>query len=171
MGKGATSRRASAATIARCDVPAYTRRMLRSLRHHRVLQSLAVLAVALMLVAPLISRWCQLPLAQPMCTSQAAGAAASAHGARHPMPGMGAAQHHVMDALAFHHAAPAQDAGAHADACDYCVLAARLLGALALVVLCLLQLRPSKPAAPTRTHAWHALRWPALGARGPPLAA
>ncbi|MCW1978744.1 hypothetical protein [Xanthomonas campestris] len=145
--------------------------MLRSLRHHRVLQSLAVLAVALMLVAPLISRWCQLPLAQPMCTSQAAGAAASAHGARHPMPGMGAAQHHVMDALAFHHAAPAQDAGAHADACDYCVLAARLLGALALVVLCLLQLRPSKPAAPTPTHAWHALRWPALGARGPPLAA
>ncbi|GAE52223.1 hypothetical protein XPU_3755, partial [Xanthomonas arboricola pv. pruni str. MAFF 311562] len=55
------------------------------------------------------------------------------------------------------------------EACDYCVLAARLLPWLALLVLCLLQARPAPAPVHRQARATSTVRWAALGARGPPL--
>ncbi|MGN5529636.1 hypothetical protein GTJ46_03795, partial [Xanthomonas hortorum pv. gardneri] len=56
---------------------------MRSFRHHRWLHLLACLAVALMLVAPLISRWSQAQSVEPMCMS---GPALDAGGGSPPGP-------------------------------------------------------------------------------------
>lgn len=149
---------------------AYTAPMSPAHRH-RLLHLLACLAVALMLVAPLISRWSQARAPEPMCMSgpvpttaaavHVGHAPAQAHSAVPPEHAMAGAMHHAGD----------HDAALHGEACDYCVLAARLLPWLALLVLCLLQRRPVPMPLPTTVRAWSALRWTALGARGPPLAA
>lgn len=63
------------------------------------------------------------------------------------------------------------DAATHGEACDYCVLAARLLPVLIVALLCLLQLRPTPAPVFTQASVRAVFRWAALGARGPPLAA
>ncbi|GAE59660.1 hypothetical protein XPN_1566, partial [Xanthomonas arboricola pv. pruni MAFF 301427] len=105
---------------------------------------LACLAVLLMLVAPLISRWSQAQSPEPMCMSgPALDAGGSLHADHQALPAQTAAHHH---AAAAPPAKPntGDHAGAHGEACDYCVLAARLLPWLALLVLCLLQARPRR---------------------------
>lgn len=119
----------------------------------------AAVATLLMLFAPLLSRALQAP----------AAVAATAHMA-HEMPGMD--HHHAAHAPA----APGQAHGdtsanphaAHGEACDYCVLAMRLLPWLALLVL--LASVPIRPLLPvSRQGVFPAsLHWPAHPARGPP---
>ncbi|WP_434987768.1 DUF2946 family protein [Xanthomonas melonis] len=147
--------------------------MLGSFRHHRLLQRLACLAVLLMLVAPLISRWIQMPAQEPMCTSGVSASIDTASLA----PGQFASHQHASHQHASHHAGHAaattphagdHAAASHGEACDYCVLAARLLPWLIVAVLCLLQLRPSPISAASAAPHRAALRWAALGARGPP---
>lgn len=147
---------------------AYTAAM-HALHRHRLLHLLACLAVALMLLAPLISRWSQARMLEPMCMSgpalstsaavHASHAPAQAHSAVPRDHGMPGAPQRAGD----------HDAALHGEACDYCMLAARLLPWLALLVLCLLQRRPVPMPLPAAVRAWSALRWTALGARGPPL--
>ncbi|WP_088060991.1 DUF2946 family protein [Xanthomonas fragariae] len=143
--------------------------MLRSFRRHRLLHLLAYLAVALMLVAPLISRLSQAQAGEPMCMNgPALDASSSLHADHLSMPLQTAAHRHASaDTTA--HLAGGHDAAMHGEACDYCVLAARLLPWLAWVVLCLLQLRPPPVPVHVKARTWSALRWAALGARGPPL--
>ncbi|MEQ8034340.1 DUF2946 family protein [Xanthomonas sp. WHRI 6106] len=142
--------------------------MLHTVRRHRLLHLLACLAVALMLVAPLVSRWNQARASEPMCTSgPALDTVAAQHAGHLPAQHAGHSQH----GSAASHRVGDQDAGLHGEACDYCVLAARLLPWLALLVLCLLRVLPSPTPGHTRLWAWSALRWTALGARGPPLSA
>ncbi|WP_115049775.1 DUF2946 family protein [Xanthomonas arboricola] len=141
------------------------------LRRHPCLHLLACLAVLLMLVAPLISRWSQPPSGEPMCTSGPALAADGSLHAGHPaMPTPPAAhQHDAAASPAVPHSG--DHAAAHGEACDYCVLAARLLPWLALLVLCLLQRRPAPVPVHRHARAAATVRWAALGARGPPLQA
>lgn len=140
-----------------------------SLRRHPCLHLLACLAVLLMLVAPLISRWSQAQSLEPMCMSgPALDTGGSLHADHQALPAQTAAHHH---AAAASPAKPdtGQHAGAHGEACDYCVLAARLLPWLALLVLCLLQARPAPAPVHRQARATSTVRWAALGARGPPL--
>lgn len=134
---------------------------------------LALLAVLLMLVAPLLSRALQAlpPLDQPMCST----------GSQSPaeQPDASSAEHALHAGMAGHAAGPSMSGddsriGAHATheyACDYCVLAARLLPWLVAVLL----LWPLLHAAvPRPCLTWAVLlpsRWPAHSARGPPLVA
>ncbi|MCL1499321.1 DUF2946 family protein [Xanthomonas nasturtii] len=142
--------------------------MLRSFRHYRLLPLLACLAVVLMLVAPLISRWSQTHSTEPMCTSVPALSADSSLQAGHQLQPPGAAAHrHHGDPLASQQAGT-HDAATHGEACDYCVLAARLLPLLVVALLCLLQLRATPAPAHMQAGAGSSLRWSALGARGPP---
>ncbi|MCC4616041.1 DUF2946 family protein [Xanthomonas campestris pv. asclepiadis] len=142
---------------------------MRLLSRQHCLHLLACLAVMLMLVAPLISRWSQAPSVEPMCMSgPALDAGGSLHAGHQAMPAQTAAHQH--DAAA----SPAkphtgEHAGAHGEACDYCVLAARLLPWLALLVLYLLQLRQAPAPVHWQARAASMVRWAALGARGPPL--
>ncbi|MCC4605247.1 DUF2946 family protein [Xanthomonas campestris] len=144
--------------------------MLHSFRRHRPMHLLACLAVLLLLVAPLISRWNQAPSQEPMCISGPAGSLAAAL----------LRQQGLLAPHASHHAGHASETGQHpgdhaaarhGEACDYCVLAARLLPWLVLAVLCLLQLRPTTLSTRVGGPRRAALRWAAHGARGPPLSA
>ncbi|XUP38138.1 DUF2946 family protein (plasmid) [Xanthomonas axonopodis pv. vasculorum] len=140
-------------------------------RRHRLLPLLACLAVALMLVAPLISRWSQAQLIEPICMGAPALSAARALHAGHrtPPPGMAADAHSGAVSKTQH--AGTHHAATHGEACDYCVLAVRLLPLLIVTLLCLLQLRPMPAPALPQASARSVFRWAALGARGPPLAA
>ncbi|WP_372183627.1 DUF2946 family protein [Xanthomonas axonopodis] len=145
--------------------------MLRLSRRHRLLPLLACLAVVLMLVAPLISRWSQAQPIEPMCMGAAALSAERALHAGHrtPPPGL-AADAHSGAVVNMPHAGT-HDAATHGEACDYCVLAARLLPLLMAALLCLLQLWPTPAPTLTQASARSVFRWAALGARGPPLGA
>jgi len=127
------------------------------------MQRLALLATLLMACAPVVSRWMQSAPswpAQAMCTTEGLRLADG-----------------VLLAHAGHAgiAAQAPDAApAHADhglACDYCVLAARVLPMLAFA----LPVPPVLPVlAPVETTAFPpptASPWPAHAPRGPPLRA
>ncbi|AUI91493.1 DUF2946 family protein [Xanthomonas oryzae] len=145
--------------------------MLRLCRRHRLLPLLACLAVVLMLVAPLISRWSQTQSTEPMCMSAPAlSAASSLHADHRYEPPVIAAQANPGAALAAQHPG-SHDAAIHGEACDYCVLAARVLPLLIVALLCLLQLRPTPVPAHIQASARSVFRWAALGARGPPLPA
>lgn len=142
---------------------------MRSLRRHRWLHLLACLAVALMLVAPLISRWSQAQSAEPMCMSgPALGMGGSLHTDHRAMLAQTAAHQHDSVVSPAKPQTGKHAAATHGEACDYCVLAARLLPWLALVVLCLLQIRPAPVPVHTHAHTGPVVRWAALGARGPP---
>lgn len=114
-----------------------------------LMHRLALLAALLLLVAPPLSRWQQARAAmpQPLCSQHAAG--------RAPAGDAGMAAH----------------AGHEGAACDYCLLAARLLPGPVLLLqvtpprpatVCESRLPPAAPAMPP---------WPAHAPRGPPLAA
>ncbi|WAW88030.1 DUF2946 family protein [Xanthomonas citri pv. malvacearum] len=145
--------------------------MLRLSRRHRLLPLLACLAVALMLVAPLISRWSQAQPIEPMCMGVPALSAARALQAGHRTQPTGMAADAHSGAVANMQHAGTHDAATHGQACDYCVLAARLLPLLIVALLCLLQPRSAPAPVLTQAGARSVFRWAALGARGPPLAA
>jgi len=146
--------------------------MLRSFSRHRLLHLLACLAVALMLVAPLISRWSQTRSIEPMCMGAPALPAESVLYDGHRTQPINTSVHHQYPgaALAPAHAGT-HDTATHGEACDYCVLAARLIPLFSVALLCLLRLRPTLAAKHRQASVRPVLRWTALGARAPPLPA
>ncbi len=139
----------------------YTSGVTRLSRPQRLLLQLAILATLLMVLAPLVSRALQAP---PMDHAAMAGmdhahmhhdAAAVGqsplHGQRSPTP-------------------PADPHAMHGEACEYCVLAMRLLPWLAVLVLLLPLLWRPRLVFPWSQQVLPALRWPAHAARGPPRA-
>jgi hypothetical protein len=132
-------------------------------RPQRLLLQLAVLATLLMVLAPLVSRALQAP---PMDHSAVEGMDHAAMG--HDMHDMAMAGHDQHNAATTAPSRPADPHAMHGEACEYCVLAMRLLPWLAVLVLLLPLLW-----RPRLTFAWAqqllpALRWPAHAARGPP---
>ncbi|WP_045728332.1 DUF2946 family protein [Xanthomonas sp. GPE 39] len=122
--------------------------------------ALAVLAVGLLLLAPLISRYQQALSSEVTLQGQAL---CTSSGLR--LPGLAGSVLAAQDEDGHHH-----DAGlAHAPACDYCLLAARLLPWVALL-LALLPWRcnPAPDVAVRSVFAAADLRC-AHPARGPPL--
>ncbi|MDV0440314.1 DUF2946 family protein [Xanthomonas sacchari] len=120
--------------------------------------ALAALALGLLLLAPPISQWRQARAEatalqdQALCTSGGlrlaalAGAVSAAHGGHHDDAGL-----------------------AHAPACDYCLLAARLLPWVALLLALLPWCCPSAPRAALRSRVVTAIARRAHPPRGPPL--
>lgn len=133
-----------------------------------VMARLAWLAIVLMLCAPLLSRALQTPMGTrfaELCTAQ--GLKQVALDA--PMA-MSKAMDHGDHAQAAGGGDPHALHGGEA-ACDYCLLAIRLLPVLA-ILLCWLRL-PRSAGPHAMAMAWPRARaaWPAHPARGPPLAA
>jgi len=116
------------------------------------MQRLAVVAVLLMLLAPLISRWQQshsLPMDDPLlCQSE-----------EH-------AQHHAGSSSKHHGKDQHED---HGIACDYCVLLTRLVPLLVWLCLFPIRLRTSAPDLHLALLAPQAAYWPVPPPRGPPL--
>ncbi|MBB4126925.1 hypothetical protein GGR77_002239 [Xanthomonas translucens] len=119
-----------------------------------------MLAIVLMLAAPLLSRWQQArsgdwaaAAASALCTSRGLQSILALPAAASPA-----------------HAGTHDDGGvAHGQACDYCLLAARLLPVLALLLLVLPWLRQPAPLATSRAPVVGTDIWRAHAARGPPL--
>lgn len=147
----------------------------------RLMQWLSVMAVALMLCAPLASRWVQSHgpwggavqalMAMPQAKTGAAGESMAGHhhhGQMHmeeAAPAAPLAQERTSPSPSGHdHDGHAQ----HGEACEYCVLGARLLAALVFTWL-LLPLLHARLPRPLR---WHAPRTAAPRRahtpRGPP---
>jgi hypothetical protein len=167
-------------------------------RPYAVFLQLAFVATLLMALAPLVSRWQQAHAGAPvmlMPTGMAhalptlpdahAGHAMPQHdGQYHVMqhgdmqpPGM---QHHAMamQPMAMHatpdvHDAPvpsppmSEHAG-HGDACEYCMMASRLMPWLAVLILLLPAMPVIAPRVLRAVPTPRSLRWPAHAARGPP---
>ncbi|MEG2806086.1 DUF2946 family protein [Stenotrophomonas sp.] len=168
--------------------------MNRRRRLFAVLLQLAFVATLLMALAPLVSRWQQARAEMPLMvmpsgmTHMMPPPAADAH-AGHAMGGLHA--HHAMamegmaipaDEMADHaghraaHDAPApsapplQDAHAgHGEACEYCMMASRLMPWLAVLMLLLPALPVVAPIVLRAVARPRSLRWAAHAARGPPL--
>ena len=123
---------------------------------------LAVVATLLMLVAPLVSRAVQM---QPVAV-----VAVVAEHMAHAMTGMDHAGHMqaMQEDTHEHDTAPTASHAAHGEACDYCVLAMRLLPWLALAVLLAPLLHRPVAFVQRRVELPTSLRWPAHSARGPP---
>lgn len=134
---------------------------------------LAVLAVVLMVCAPLVSRWLAAGAMDEICAQgQAESLAMVGMSAPPPMQAHDAADMH----MAHHSSMSMGDMGMsghvdHGALCAYCVLAANLLPGV-LILLVLLAAAPvSMPLPVWRRIPVHSLAWPAHPARGPPLAA
>ncbi|TYD32567.1 hypothetical protein CEK63_17640 [Xanthomonas sontii] len=119
----------------------------------------ALLAALLLVVAPVASRLLEdASLPVPMCTAAGLQAAADV------LP-----QHAAVHAGHDDASGAQRDHGPAHAACDYCLLAARLLPWLAIVLLLAAVLPPPRAATPLRHRVHAALRWRAHAARGPPL--
>jgi len=139
---------------------------MRAVIRYRPLQTLmarlACLAVVLMLAAPLLSRALQsasMPVLSEVCTTAGLtlmDTAMLAMPADHAMSKVSDGEHVL-----------------HADgaACDYCLLAVRLLPLLALLLAWLPLARGVLSTAVASIHRINLRAWPAHPARGPPLAA
>jgi hypothetical protein len=151
--------------------------MIRSRPFLTFMHRLALVATLLMVCAPLVSRWLQaLPGdAQPLCTSEGLREVMSV------LPQASAAHvGHAMHAVAatagdtYEGQRPVDEMADHTDhgfACDYCVLAARLLPWLAVALLLLPLLRAIAPQFRVLLLVPAAPHWPAHAPRGPPLLA
>lgn len=137
--------------------------MTRLSRPQRLLLQLAVLATLLMVLAPLVSRALQAP---PMEHAAMAGMDHAAMG--HDMHDMAMAGHDQHGAAPAAPNRPADPHAMHGEACEYCVLAMRLLPWLAVLVLLLPLLWRPRLVFPWSQQVLPALRWPAHAARGPP---
>lgn len=129
----------------------------------RLLLQLAILATLLMVLAPLVSRALQAP---PMEHAAMAGMDHAAMG--HDMHDMAMAGHDRHDAAPAAPSPPADPHAMHGEACEYCVLAMRLLPWLAVLVLLLPLLWQPRPAFLWSQRVLPAARWRAHAARGPP---
>ncbi len=161
----------------------YTDAVNRRRRPYAFFLQLAFVATLLMALAPLVSRWQQahadapvmaMPMGMAHPMPAAAITAADPH-AGHAMAGHAMAGHD-MAAHALHGDAPAtpvapllgEHAG-HGEACEYCMMASRLMPWLAVLVLLLPALPVIAPRVLRAVAAPRSLRWPAHAARGPPL--
>lgn len=157
---------------------------------YAALLQLAFVATLLMALAPLVSRWQQAQGPQVMLMPGGmAHVMPSAMGTDEPadMPppmdhhGMG---HHdmAMHDMSTHDMStpraastdpaprPSVDPHAgHGEACEYCMMASRLMPWLAVLFVLLHALQRSVPAVPRTVATPRSLRWPAHAARGPPL--
>lgn len=123
-------------------------------------RTLAALAIVLMLAAPLLSRWQQARSGD--WAAAAAGALCTSSGLQSVL---------ALPAVSSHAHSGAHDDGgiAHEQACDYCLLAARLLPLLAVLLLVLPWLHQRAPLAAPRAPLVDTGTWRAHAARGPPL--
>ncbi len=161
-------------------------------RPYAVLLQLAFVATLLMALAPLVSRWQQAHADAPVMLMPMGMAMP---GMDHPMPAPApAADPHAGHHMAGHatpaHALPAHtmhgDAASdappapapplsehagHGEACEYCMMASRLMPWLAVLILLLPALPVTAPALLRAVATPGSLRWPAHAARGPPLTA
>ncbi len=158
---------------------------------YAALLQLAFVATLLMALAPLISRWQQSQGPQVMLMPGGmahvmAAAIVAEEPAEAPAPAM---DHHAMGHhdMAMHDMSthdmstpraassdpapsPAVDPHAgHGEACEYCMMASRLMPWLAVLFVLLHALQLSAPAVLRTVATPRSLRWPAHAARGPPL--
>lgn len=170
--------------------------MNRRRRPFAVLLQLAFVATLLMALAPLVSRGQQAQGPSVMLMpggmahvmrSDAADArptaptgtppAAMSHHDMHAMGAHPSAHDATPHALSGHADAPIATAPAplidphagHGEACEYCMMASRLMPWLAVLILLLPALQVIAPAVPRSVATPRTLRWPAHAARGPPL--
>lgn len=167
-------------------------------RTYAVFLQLAFVATLLMALAPLVSRWQQAHAEAPVMLMptgmiHALPALPDAHavhgmpqhdGQHHGMqhddmqhPGM---QHHemAMQPMSMHATPGAHDApvpsppmsehAGHGDACEYCMMASRLMPWLAVLILLLPAMPVIAPRVLRAVPTPRSLRWPAHAARGPP---
>lgn len=177
-------RRAARSTVGRYHDAVNRRR-----RPYAVLLQLAFVATLLMALAPLVSRWQQAHADAPLMLMPSGMAhalpVADVPADPHAGHGMPAAHHHhampmqdmPMDSLATQAAAasptthtPPLDAHAgHGEACEYCMMASRLMPWLAVLILLLPALPVIAPTVLRAVATPRSLHWPAHAARGPPL--
>jgi hypothetical protein len=156
----------------------YNRAVNRRRRPFAVLLQLAFVATLLMALAPLVSRWQQ---------AQGPSVMLMPGGMAHVMPPSAAdvdpaphdmAMHHMsMYDMPGHAAAPADTEPAapidphagHGEACEYCMMASRLMPWLAVLLVLLPALPVIAPPVLRSVATPRSLRWPAHAARGPPL--
>lgn len=171
--------------------------MNRRRRPFAVLLQLAFLATLLMALAPLVSRWQQahgpsvMLMPGGMAHVMPRGAAdvdptPDSGMSHHDMQAMAAsdsathamAMHRMsMHEMSGHAAAPADTApgapidahAGHGEACEYCMMASRLMPWLAVLILLLPALPVIVPPVLRTVATPRSLRWPAHAARGPPL--
>jgi len=181
----------------RTETRRYNRTVNRRRRPFAVLLQLAFVATLLMALAPLVSRWQQAQ--GPSVMLMPGGMAhVMPHGAADidPTPDSGMSHHdmHAMaasgsatHATAMHHmsmhdmsghaaaaavtepAAPIDPHAGHGEACEYCMMASRLMPWLAVLIVLLPALPVIAPPLLRTVAAPRSLRWPAHAARGPPL--
>lgn len=162
-------------------------------RPYAVLLQLAFVATLLMALAPLVSRWqqahAQAPVilmppgmihAMPVPPEAHAGHDMSHHDMQHDGPQHHGDEHHVrpMHPLSMQTTPSAHDTPAspspmsehagHGDACEYCMMASRLMPWLAVLILVLPALPVIAPRVLRAVPTPRSLRWPAHAARGPP---
>lgn len=171
--------------------------MNRRRRPYAVLLQLAFVATLLMALAPLFSRWQQaqgpsvmlMPggMAHVMPRSKAdvepPPHSGRSHHDMHAMTASDSAAHDMaMHDMTMHdmsgHAAAAGSAepvapldphAGHGEACEYCMMASRLMPWLAVLIVLLPALPVIAPPVLRSVATPRSLRWPAHAARGPPL--
>jgi len=139
-------------------------------RPYAVFLQLAFVATLLMALAPLVSRWQQAHAEAPVMLmptgmTHALPALPDAH-AGHAMP-QHDAQHHAMQHGDMQRTPMSEHAG-HGDACEYCMMASRLMPWLAVLILLLPAMPVIAPLVLRAVPTPRSLRWPAHAARGPP---
>lgn len=194
--KGPLRRLVAGRRAARPTVGRYHERVNVRRRPYAVFLQLAFVATLLMALAPLVSRWQQahaeapvmlMPTgmthampAMPALPDVHAGHATPQHAMpqhdmqHHPMPYHDMAmQPMAVDATPDAHDAPvpsppmSEHAG-HGDACEYCMMASRLMPWLAVLILLLPAMPVIAPRVLRAVLTPRSLRWPAHAARGPP---
>lgn len=123
-----------------------------------------------MALAPLVSRWQQAHAEAPVMLmptgmTHALSALPDAH-AGHAMS-QHDAQHHAMQHGDMQRTPMSEHAG-HGDACEYCMMASRLMPWLAVLILLLPAMPVIAPRVLRAVPTPRSLRWPAHAARGPP---
>lgn len=162
-------------------------------RPYAVLLQLAFVATLLMVLAPLVSRWQQahadapvmrmptgMTHAMPVPLDAHAGHVMAHQDMQHDGTQHDGAQHHHMPTQpmpvhamqgAHEQAAPSPPMSEHAghgDACEYCMMASRLIPWLAVLILLLPAMPVIAPRVRRAVPTPRSLRWPAHAARGPP---
>jgi len=164
-------------------------------RPYAVLLQLAFVATLLMALAPLVSRW-QLAHAEAPVMLMSTGMthampvppdAHAGHDMQHDIAQHDMQHHHVqhhdvaMQPMPMHAVTRAHDTptpaspsppmsehAGHGDACEYCMMASRLMPWLAVLVLLLAAMPVIAPRVLRAVPTPRSLRWPAHAARGPP---
>ena len=148
-------------------------------RPFAALLQLAFLATLLMALAPLVSRWQQaqgpsvmlmpggmahvMPPHEMNLQARPAHDMAMHHMSMHDMSG------HAAAAADTESAAPIDPHAGHGEACEYCMMASRMMPWLAVAIVLLPALPVIAPPVLRTVAAPRSLRWPAHAARGPPL--